>query len=278
MDNKRSRSWCFTLNNYTPEEFTVLEQVDCTYIVMGRETGESGTPHLQGWVYMPSVKSLKQMRAIISERAHLEVAKGNAEQNMAYCKKEGLWVERGVPPASQGAKGDKEKERWAVALKQAKETGEVEDPQIAFVHCRTIEYLRHSEQLKTVLTDTDVVHEWYYGKTGTGKSRKAREENPNAYLKMCNKWWNGYDGQEVVLLEDFDQSHKVLNHHMKIWADRYPFLAESKGSASKIRPRKIIVTSNYHPNQIWDTEEELGPILRRFAVTCFAKMEEVDNH
>lgn len=52
--------------------------------------------------------------------------------------------------------------------------------------------------------------------------------------------------------------------HMKQWADHYPFSAESKGASVKIRPKKIVVTSNYHPREIWTGDQDLLPILRRF--------------
>jgi len=107
-------------------------------------------------------------------------------------------------------------------------------------------------------------HEWHYGSTGTGKSRHCRTTYPDAYIKMPNKWWDGYQDEKVVLLEDIQPEHACLGYHFKIWADHYPYTAEIKGTAAKIRPQKIVVTSNYHPRDIWADPNILGPIMRRF--------------
>lgn len=81
---------------------------------------------------------------------------------------------------------------------------------------------------------------------------------------MCNKWWDNYQDESVILIEDFDKNHKVLCHHLKIWADRYGFRAEKKNGTVVIRPIKIIITSNYSINEIWEEEQDREPIQRRF--------------
>jgi len=270
----RSLGWCFTVNNYSEEEYEELLVVPCQYIIIGKEVGESGTPHLQGFVQFAKPGNTLAACKKINSRAHWEMTKGNIDQNVDYCSKEGHFEERGIRPLSKKRKGEIEKERWDLALECAKQ-GRWEDVpvDIGARYAKGLEWLVHKiEESKRDLSDTEVKMEWYYGASGTGKSRRAREENPGAYFKACNKWWDGYQNQEVVIIEDFDKEHKVLCHHLKIWADRYRFPAEIKGGKIDIRPRKIIVTSNYHPRDIWESEQDLGPILRRFRITHFDKL------
>jgi len=68
----RTLSYCFTLNNPTEEEVAQVELIPCKYMVYGREIGECGTPHLQGYVHYRNAKSLKAAKNDLP-RAHLEV-------------------------------------------------------------------------------------------------------------------------------------------------------------------------------------------------------------
>ena len=104
-----SRAWCFTLNNYTPlQHAALLDFPFASYVIIGEELSPTNqTPHLQGYIYIPSKKSLRQMKIVCPE-AHWEIAKGSPESNKAYCSKDGRFQERGTPPASkaeQGARG-----------------------------------------------------------------------------------------------------------------------------------------------------------------------------
>ena len=89
-----------------------------------------------------------------------------------------------------------------------------------------------------------LTNEWHWGDSGTGKSRGVRSRFLDAYIKSNNVWWDGYLNEETVIIEEMGPK-QIGAHHLKMWADHYPFKAESKGSYSLIRPSKIIVTSNY---------------------------------
>lgn len=45
-------------------------------------------------------------------------------------------------------------------------------------------------------------NEWHWGPTGTGKSHTVRTAYPDAYLKTNTKWWDGYQKEDVVIIEE----------------------------------------------------------------------------
>lgn len=83
----RKRNWCFTLNNYTPEDRLYLSELKDAEIVFQEETGESGTPHLQGVIFFKNARTLQGMKRI-HNGIHWESMKGTKAQAIAYCTKE----------------------------------------------------------------------------------------------------------------------------------------------------------------------------------------------
>jgi len=95
LKSSQSRKWVFTLNNYSNEEHDyittkVLEMKNLTYII-GKEVGESGTPHLQGYLHFKTPRKFETLKRL-NNRLHLEIARGTDEQNYVYCSKENDFV------------------------------------------------------------------------------------------------------------------------------------------------------------------------------------------
>jgi len=115
----RAKNWCFTLNNYTPEDVDRLAApiAEVEYLIFGRETGASGTPHLQGTVCFRSRKRLQQVINIIGQ-AHCTVTR-YLTQSIEYCKKDGDFTETGSLPASAQKKEEKsELEEFKQSVKE----------------------------------------------------------------------------------------------------------------------------------------------------------------
>lgn len=259
-----SKNWCFTVNNYTELDEVFFKEFKCRYMVYGREVGDNLTPHLQGYIALDSNSRLSGVKKLHA-RAHWEMAKGTAEQNRVYCTKQGQYVETGIMPISKALQGDNEKARWELA-RQCAQTGEFDkiDADIYMRCYSTVKRIYSESQHVPPALDGALQNEWIYGPAGTGKSTKAHTENPGAYLKGLNKWWDGYQSQSSVIVDDMDPYHKSLAQDFKQWAHHLPFPAESKGAAMTIRPKKIIVTSNYSIDQIWEDQTTREAIKRRF--------------
>jgi len=239
---------------------------------MGDEVGEKGTPHKQGYLYCTNAVSFNTVRLWFLGQAHVEKAKGSVEQNITYCSKDGKFEEYGSRPLSQKEKSEKGgqamKEKWAAIWASAKK-GDIDQiaedyPKEAFIHVRNIGLIRQIgvEACKDL---DDVCGIWYYGKSGVGKSHKARQHDPCYYIKGINKWWCNYVGQKTVILEDVSNKHEFLGDFLKIWADKWTFTAEFKGGGmARMRPEVFIVTSQYRIDDIWPDVETREALHRRF--------------
>lgn len=262
MPSVRSYGWCFTLNNYTNRDEFDIVSIECMYLIFGREVGESGTPHLQGFIQFAAPgKTLAAMKKLIP-KAHFEATKGSIDQNIAYCSKDGDFTERGTKPMSQEKKAACGKasleERWALAKEGRFE--ELPPEQI-----KTYEYIHRKS--REVQDREELTNIWVYGPSGCGKSRYVRDNYTEFYSKPMSKWWDGYNGEDVVVLDDFDPTHGAyLGYFLKIWADHYAFNAEVKGGMMKARPKVIIVTSQYSIERCFERAEDVEAISRRFTL------------
>lgn len=259
----KCRAWVFTTNNYDEANEAHLQSLvssgGARYLCYGREVGsECGTPHLQGFVYFENPRAFNGVRSTLCEGSHIEACRGTSEQSIAYCCKDGDFVELGKRPIS---KAGSDKAARAVELARAGdlETLESEDPGTFLRHFRTLGALATC----SIATLSTLKNYWLWGPPGTGKTTRAALQE-NAYRKDANKWWCGYKDEDWVIIEEWCPDHACLASKLKVWADRQYFKAETKGGSMNIRPRGIIITSNYSIGECFKTMVDVAAIHRRF--------------
>jgi len=236
-------------------------------VVAQMEVGESGTKHIQSCFRFPSQRSYRVIKEAF-QRSHIEACKSFFD-SWKYCTKQ---ASRVAGPVTHGPipKPPKRKGRSTKEFNELVLGGSLEELVAdGSVHIATYPKLLQAKQLFQLRTASHaslptLTNEWHFGPTGTGKTRGVSSKFPILFRKNPNKWWDGYQGEETVLIDDVDTKHDGLGYYLKIWGDHYPFTAECKGSSMQIRPKTIIVTSNYHPRDIWNSPEMVDPILRRF--------------
>ena len=259
----RSRAWFGTV--WRPEELERIKTLDSIYLLISHpDQTEDGQLHWHVYIYFRNPRhGIRQSE----ETGHWEPAQGNGA--ISYILAKGMpSFESGRRPT--GFVGDiNSKFREFLEFSKTHTPKELLDSDHA---CYYVKYPRaagemHDYYNRPVILD-ELVNEWWWGEPGTGKTRKAWEENPGLYVKNLNKWWDSYEDEEVVLLDDWDPNAKCLTQYLKTWSDRYPFRAEVKGASRLIRPKKIIVTSNYPIEECFDPTDAEA-IRRRFKVTHF---------
>jgi len=271
----QSKFWCFTINNPAPFYADLNGAKNWVYLVVGNEIAPStGTPHLQGFIAY-KVRTKFSTVKIQFPRAKLAMMykDSNPVAASTYCKKDGDYEEFGTLPDFQGgATGGSAK---AQNFRRIIDLSENADYQ-TLKEDHPSEYFRHYHTIKRIamdnpkpVTELDKLdNDWIWGKTGLGKSRIARKENPGIFVHLKNKWWIGYKDEETILFDDIGRSESVwIGDKLKTYCDHYPFPCETKGDGSLIRPKRIIVTSNYSIDDLFCSDPELVEALnRRFNV------------
>lgn len=246
----RARMWSFTINNPTDADHkemdTLMDMPSVHRLIGGREKGKEGTPHIQGCVRFETVKSMLQVKALLS-RAHLEKSGGTWKQNATYCSKEGDVKWRKNEKGGQGERTD-----WQdgiTAIQGGAGFTEICMDFPAIGRCpRMFNMIREETAAKNAPKWRDVKVTILWGMTGTGKTRKAVDHDSVYMWHASDPWWCGYDGETRLVIDEFRDSQCKCSKLLRI-LDGYPLKLQVKGSHTYAKWTEVIITSNVDPDE-----------------------------
>lgn len=266
----KSRKWCFTYfwpGDQEDPDLSLFEDWKCEYLIAGRETCPvTGREHLQGYVRFSGCRARGGISRLLPG-AHFEPCRGNEQQNIDYCSKEGrVAIEVGVrqaAPIGQGKRND------IIAVREMIVAGAGMHDVV--MECDSYQAIRVAE---TMLKYIEVTRSWMptviwlWGPTGCGKSKWAFDHYPDAWVSgVDGRWFEGYDAHETVIIDDF-RSNWCPFHVLLRLLDRYPYRVEVKGASRQFLARTIIVTCPVAPDKAYAgrTNEDIQQLLRRVEV------------
>lgn len=216
---------------------------------------------------------------------HIEQARGTSTQNIEYCTKgtgdwtyssgvvkfseqltEPVWINKDKMVKSRGQRTDLK--TIYEELKGGKTPQEI-------MHDYPSTYMRNMKAINNVyqqLIDEKNAQSrpenlecfLLYGKKGTGKTsdvldKFAQEygyERKDVFILSAgnygNVWFNGYKGQKILLIDEYDPQSMPRHILLSIMNDNYRFKGEVKGQESITANWDLVfITSNYTPEEIF---------------------------
>lgn len=236
-----SRDYCFTAWEEPKPDYDKLK-----YIIWGKERcPTTDRKHYQGYAVFTRTHRIPGAKRIIGggDNIHIESRRGTRQQARDYCAKDGDIIEHG---------------RLEVLTVE-----EILNKDITFIKenypLMYVRYFRGIAHLKLEKGENyrEIEVYWLWGEPGTGKTRQVMEMEDVYKLDYPYKWWDGYEGEKILLLDDIKNTRDFDRNYLLQILDGYKLRLECKGSHTYAKWKKVYITSNYEP-EIYDKA-----ILRR---------------
>lgn len=229
----------------------VFDPVTTQYIIFQQEKcPNTGRLHWQGYAEFVGKKTYKQAGNVLGDtKMHFDKRKGSQEQAIAYCSKLESRICEPVTygiPARAGKRSDLEAV-WA-EIKQKRPLEElVENFPVQFIkYQRGLNYVRDVIQEERKVKTTVII---LWGHPDGGKTWDAMHAfGESCYKKPNGQWWDRYDQQENVILDDYD-GYINFREFLQL-CDAYPHQIPFKGGFKKFNSKRIIITANIDPD-VW---------------------------
>lgn len=233
--------------------------------------------HLQGFIHFNSPRKFDYVKNLIGGEAHVEIAQ-DVKASIAYCQKSdtrvsGPW-KFGSEPIHQGKRSDLVSMYEDIKNRRPLKEMIEENPS----------YLKYEKAIRFAcnilskdLSKREKVDVYvHYGKPGTGKTYSVYQKYgyDNVYKLACpnqkgsNLWFDNYNSEKVLLIDDFDKYVCELSYIKNI-LDHYPQQVQCKGGFYWACWDTVIITSNTAPATWYygETEDNQNALRRRIMST-----------
>lgn len=245
---------------------------------IAKEDHKDGSHHIHAFIRYKDKVEFKPDRWDIGQYHGNYQAAKNWKGVLQYCQKEGNYISNFDPDAAKSKRAARNKQIVTEDPKKLVDEGIIPIDRLPNI-MKAIDIYHLLEPAEDMDTCRGI---WIYGPPGVGKSHVVRTLFPRQqlYIKAQNKWFDGYRGQTVMLVDDFDLQGKCLSHYLKLWADKWSASGEIKGYATNLHHRLIIITSNYSIGQVFPENEDYYlhlAIKRRFSVIHMQQRDDSDS-
>lgn len=288
----RARHWVFTKNNYTDSTIAQLRDLwnpedsenILKYLIFQYELApETGTPHLQGYIALERAIRFNQVRNLLPNGAHIEMAQGTPQQCKDYCSKEESrdpahstlpFEEFGNLPPRRGARTDVD--GVVEMVRSGKRIRDVaESAGSVFIKYQSgIKALRAELQPRIRPCMPELTYIW--GWPGEGKTYYAnvvlteKYGEDEVYFKPAGQWWPLYDGQKAVVMDDFTSADIALREWNKVF-NHITHFCQYKGGFVPVTFLEAYITSNFPPQMLWPgvSRARRASAIRRISTCIF---------
>ncbi|AJP36369.1 replication-associated protein [Avon-Heathcote Estuary associated circular virus 7] len=223
--------------------------------------------HLQFYCEFVGQQRLGAVRQLFGPTVHVEPRRGTVDEARTYCSKEDT-REPGIDsgPFENGTPSKSGKRSDLADIKEELDAGS-SLKSISQQHFG--QFLRYRKSFEAYIVLNQDPRTWemensiLWGEPGTGKTKLAYDlkerDGVEGYPLMRNQngnvWFDGYHGQEILLIDDY-YGWIPLAFLLQL-LDRYPMNVQTKGGSVPFTSKKIIITSNKSP-ECWYNWSKFG--------------------
>lgn len=269
-----STRYVFTINNPEQPLDSAAWEESVRLCVWQLERGAEGTPHLQGYIHMKKNARVSAVERLLGGRAHIEKARGNHAQCVAYCTKEETrvggpwyWPDKAAVEGWKGAGTRSDLSAACEIARSGRPLTEIDDVTLVRNY-RGLQFLSRVHNPPAMRDSVAVM--CIYGPPGIGKTTACYERfDSQPFTPTITEngmaWFDGYEGQEILLLDDYKGQLPI--HQFNQICDRFPYLAPVKGGFVAARWRLVVILTNVDPEHWYarygQRQDEVGAVYRR---------------